>query len=597
MSEYISDVMIDEIRSSNHIIDVVSEYVQLEKRGKDFFGLCPFHREKTPSFTVIPNKEIYYCFGCNKGGNVIHFMMDIEKIDFREALKHLADRAKITLPDKSSGFSEKEALLKKDISELNREAARHFYNTLVSENGKVAREYLSGRQISEKTARRFGLGFASQEWDSLFKTVQHKGYSPEAIERCGLFSINKNGGFYDKFRNRLMFPIFNITGSVIAFGGRLIDNTEGPKYMNSPETPVYTKGRHLYALNFAKAVQNKQIFVVEGYMDVISMHQSGFVNTVASLGTALTENQARILKKYAEELVICYDSDSAGQAATLRGLDILKNIGCNVKVLTILDAKDPDEYIRKNGTAAFKEMVANSHSLVEYKVAKLKEKFTDNSVDGRKNLIVEIAKVLLQVDTAVEREMYVEKFATEYNISQTSLLELIDTKLGRVPESGLGKKTSGLRSDQTTRMRDSKALAKCIYVERMLLTFLCMENNVLKFVKNEIEPNFFTGEENVRIAETVFKTIESGTGITIAGLLDRLEPDLAGVFAALVQKDCMTDDVKAAVISKLKDLKNNRLDLQIEKAREAINNTVGSDELIQLTGQVNDLVRQRKRGA
>ncbi|MEI6603267.1 MAG: DNA primase [Clostridia bacterium] len=595
MADYISDVMIEEIRSANDIVDLVSEYVQLEKRGKDFFGLCPFHREKTPSFSVIPNKQIYYCFGCNKGGNVLHFIMDMEKLDFKEALKNLAERAKISLPDVHSAANEKDVLLKKEISELNREAARFFHQTLLSEQGKVARDYLQNRQLSERTTRHFGLGFAPSGWDSLFQSIQHKGFSQGAIEKCGLFSSNKNGGFYDKFRNRLMFPIFNITGSVIAFGGRLIDNTEGPKYMNSPETPVYSKGRHLYALNFAKAVQSKQIFVVEGYMDVISMHQSGFSNTVASLGTALTENQARLLKKYAEELVICYDSDVAGQAATLRGLDILKNIGCQVKVLTITDAKDPDEFIRKNGVAAFRTLASQADSLVEYKVAKLQEKYTDESVDGRKALILEIAKVLLQVDVAVEREMYVEKFAIEYHISQSALQELLDTKLGRVPETGLGKKTSGLRSDRSVKTTDSKIYAKCIYDERMLLTFLCLDNGALKEVKQVLEPDDYTGEENKRIAEIVYKAIESGTGIQFAGLLDNLESTSAAVFTSLAQKDCMTDNVRAAVKSKLTEILNDHLDLKIEKTREAIKQTEDHTEQDRLTGVVMELMRLRKK--
>jgi len=595
MADYISDVIIDEIRSANDIVDLVSEYVQLEKKGKDFFGLCPFHREKTPSFSVIPNKQIYYCFGCNKGGNVLHFVMEMEKLDFKEALKNLADRAKITLPDANSGVSEKDVLLKKEISELNREAARFYHNTLQSDTGAIAREYLKNRQISEKIIRHFGLGYAPTEWDSLYKAVQHRGFSPEAIRQSGLFTANKSGGFFDKFRNRLMFPIFNITGSVIAFGGRLIDKSEGPKYINSPETPVYTKGRHLYALNFAKAVQSKQIFVVEGYMDVIAMHQAGFSNTVASLGTALTENQARMLKKYAEELVICYDSDTAGQAATLRGLDILKNIGCTVKVLTITEAKDPDEFIRNNGVGAFRTLASKADSLVEYKVAKLREQFTDSSVDGRKALILEIAKVLLQVDTAMEREMYIEKFSNEYNISPEALQELVDTKLGRVPESGLGKKTGGLRSDRTTRSSESKVLARCVYNERMLLVFLCMDNKAIKLVKEVFGPNKYTGESNLRVAEILYKGIESGATMLLSGLLDNLEPSEASIYTSLAQKDCKTEDVRAAIESKLLELRNDHLDLEIENARDGLNSASNSDEVKKLLELINIKTIERKK--
>ncbi|MEI6132223.1 MAG: DNA primase [Bacillota bacterium] len=595
MADYVSEVMIDEIRSANDIVDFVSEYVQLEKRGKDYFGLCPFHREKTPSFSVIPNKQIYYCFGCNKGGNVLHFIMEIEKLDFKEALKTLADRAKITLPDMNSATNEKEIMLKKEIAELNREAARFFYNTFLSDEGSGAREYLAKREITTKTSRHFGIGYAPNEWDGLYKAALERGFSKEAISSSGLFSLNKNGGFFDKFRNRLMFPIFNITGSVIAFGGRLIDDSDGPKYMNSPETPVYSKGRHLYALNFAKAVQSKQLFVVEGYMDVIAMHQSGFSNTVASLGTALTENQARLLKKYAEEIVICYDSDAAGQAATLRGLDILKNVGCTVKVLTITDAKDPDEFIRKNGNAAFKKLASKADSLVEYKVSKLKEKYTEDTVDGRKALILEIAQVLLQVDVSVEREMYIEKFAKENNISESALQELVDTKLGRTPSTGLGKKTGGLRSESSGKLSESRTYSKCVYDERMLIAFLCMDNNLLKVVEKKISKDDFTGEENKMLAEIVFSALEQGKPMLFSNLLDRLEGPMASQFAALIQKDCATDNVRDALNSKLTEIVHDHLDLEIEMARAEVRESddpIRVGELLKLIAEKTALRKQ-----
>jgi len=594
MSDFFSDALIDEIRSANDIVDVVSEYVQLEKRGKDFFGLCPFHREKTPSFSVIPGKQIFYCFGCNKGGNVLHFVMNLERLDFKEAIKSLANRAKITLPDSNSALDEKEALLKKQIAEINREAARFFYNTLVSDEGEISRNYLSNRKISEKTTRRFGLGYAPNDWDKLHKELQSKGFSAEALQKSGLFSQNKNGGYFDKFRHRLMFPIFNITGSVIAFGGRLIDDTEGPKYMNSPETLVYSKGRHLYALNFAKASQAKQLFIVEGYMDVIAMHQSGFTNTVASLGTALTDNQAKILKKYSDELIICYDSDTAGQAATIRGLDILKSIGCSVKVLTITDAKDPDEYIRKNGVEAFKRIAAKAVSLVEYKVLRLKETYQDDSIDSKMNMIVEIANILCQVDTSAEREMYIKKFAKEYDISENALLELIDTKLGRVPNAGLGKKTSGLRSQHSQSSSENKTLSRAIYNERMLLVFLCTDNTTYNLVKTAFSETDFSSDENIDLARTIFNALDSNIKFEFNNLIDRISPDNAGIFSAMAQKDCSMEDTHSAVKCKIKDIMNDHLDLKIEEIRETMGITQDDESLKELMETFNELMKKRK---
>jgi len=377
-----SDELIEEIRINNDIVDVVSEYVRLEKRGKNYFGLCPFHREKTPSFSVESEKQIFYCFGCGKGGNVFQFISLAEKLDYIEAVKLLADRAKIVLPESDDAQEAERAKLRKQVLSINLSAARYYNDALHSEKGRIALEYLKKREISEQTVRKFGLGYSTDDWDSLYRHLKADGFTDEEMLKSGLIMQSSKGNLYDRFRGRLMFPIFDIRGSVIGFGGRVLDNSM-PKYMNSPETVVYNKGKHLYALNFAKNSGSKNLIVVEGYMDTISLYQRGINNAVASLGTALTESQGRILKKYAEEIVISYDADTAGQAATMRGLNLLNDIGCNVKVLTVPDGKDPDEYIRKNGANGFKKLADGALSLVEYKIKILRTDQDLSTTDGK----------------------------------------------------------------------------------------------------------------------------------------------------------------------------------------------------------------------
>jgi DNA primase len=366
-----SDEIIEEIRISNDIVDVVREYVQLKKTGKNYMGLCPFHKEKTPSFSVEPSKQLFYCFGCAKGGNVVNFIQLIENLSFRESIEFLANRAGIQLPGDESEEEQKRRKIRDELININTEAARFFYSQIFIPENTIARLYLQKRGIGNKILNRFGIGYCPETDDSLFQYLKRKGFSEGSICLSGLVSHGKSGVYYDRFKGRIMFPIFDIKGKVIAFGGRVI-NQEGPKYMNSPETPVYHKGNVLYAMNFARQSDKKRIFVVEGYMDVISLHQSGIINSVGTLGTALTEEQGRILKKYAEEVIISYDSDAAGQAAAMRSLDILNRLGCNVKVLEIPKGKDPDEYIRSKGKEEFEKIAENSVTLLEYKAKKLK---------------------------------------------------------------------------------------------------------------------------------------------------------------------------------------------------------------------------------
>ena len=383
----IPENVIEEIIARNDIAAVVGQYVRFSKTsGQNLFGLCPFHSEDTPSFSVSTTKQIYYCFGCHKGGNVIHFMMEVEKCGYLDAIKMLAERAQIRLPEPEDESYRKEAQLRDKVRESLVEAARYFYQNLMSPRGKTAKDYLSNRKISGATAKAFGLGYSPDDWGGLYRHLRAKGYTDEILSQCGLFTKGKKGELLDLFRGRLMFPIFDVLGKVIAFGGRILGDGN-PKYINSPETVIYSKQRNLYGLNFAKASKEKKMIIVEGYMDVISMHQAGVINTVASLGTALTERQLDLISRYTEEVVLFYDSDAAGQAAILRGLQMLLQRGkrhttapTKISVAMVPDGKDPDEYIREHGAESFRKIVSEALSVMEYLMLVAKKQ---SMVNGR----------------------------------------------------------------------------------------------------------------------------------------------------------------------------------------------------------------------
>ena len=364
---YYSDDLIEEIRSRNDIVDVVSTYVKLQKRGSTYFGLCPFHSEKSPSFSVTPSKQMYYCFGCGAGGNAYTFIMKYENYSFTEAVKVLADRAGIPLPEgEYSNEDKKRADLKARLLEVNKEAAKYFYHVLKSERGRVGYEYLKKRGLSDETITRFGLGYSTNYSNDLYEFLRSKGFEDNTLKEAGLFNFTEKK-VYDKFSGRVMFPIMDTNNRVIGFGGRVMGDGQ-PKYLNSPSTIVYNKGRHLYGLNNVNTNQNKKIIIVEGYMDAVSLHQRGIENAVASLGTALTEAQGRLLRRVADQIIIGYDQDGAGQAATMRGLEILDNLGCDIRILQIEGAKDPDEFVTKYGSGRFLKYVEEAISLVEFKV-------------------------------------------------------------------------------------------------------------------------------------------------------------------------------------------------------------------------------------
>ena len=414
-----SDELIEEIRASNDIVDVISQYVILKRSGRNFFGLCPFHKEKSPSFSVSPDKQIFHCFGCGVGGNVIHFVSKIENLDFKDTIEMLANRANIELPTLNNFEDDKTAKLKSRIYQINEETAKFYHENLYKPTSKQAQEYIKKRRLDNKTLKSFLIGY-SGNFDELYRMLKSKGFSNEEILASSLVNRTDDGKFIDRFRKRLMIPIQDTRGRFIAFGGRVLDDSK-PKYINSPENLVYSKGRQLFGLNVAKKGDTKKLIIVEGYMDAISLYQRGITNVVASLGTALTEQQGWLLRKNCEQVIIGYDADGAGQAATLRGLEILQNMGCDMRILQIYGAKDPDEFVNKYGPERFLKCVDNAISLVEFKVKILKQNLDIENTNDKIKFLNQIAKILSSVDNNIEKEIYIDKISLDYGISKEAI--------------------------------------------------------------------------------------------------------------------------------------------------------------------------------
>nr|WP_235603235.1 DNA primase [Thermoanaerobacter sp. YS13] len=431
-----SKEMIERVIEANDIIDVISEYVELKKAGKEFKGLCPFHREKTPSFMVSQEKQVYHCFGCNASGNVVTFIMDIENLTFKEAIEFLADRVGITLEEIE--LTEKEYQKKKLIDEIykiNKLAAMYFYNKLFSEEGRQALVYIRKRGLTEATIKKFGIGYSPPQGNGLLNFLKEKGYTESFLVKAGLLS-QKNNRYYDRFRNRMMFPIIDVKGNIIGFGGRSIDDSL-PKYLNTPETEVFKKGKNLFAINFAKKTQQDKFIIVEGYMDAISLHQAGIDCAVASLGTALTEDQARLIKRYKRNVVIAYDADEAGISAALRGLDILDELNLNIKVLTIPHGKDPDEFIKKKGVEAFNQLIENADSLIEFKAKVYRKNLDLDNPQDRIIYVKKIAKDIAKLSDEVKREVYISSVAKVAQIPENA----VRTEVGRFVNREIEKKS------------------------------------------------------------------------------------------------------------------------------------------------------------
>ena len=503
-----SDELIDEVKNNNDIVDIVSQYVALKRSGRNYFGLCPFHNEKSPSFAVSPDKQIFHCFGCGVGGNVIHFISKIEGLNFRESLELLAEKANITLPKLESIGDNKTQELKDKIYQINKEAAYFYHENLYKPSAKPAQEYVKKRKLNNATLKSFIIGY-SGNFDELYKFLKSKGFSDEAILASDLVNRNDRGQYIDRFRHRLMFPIQDVRGRIIAFGGRVLDDSK-PKYINSPENLVYSKGRNLFGLFNAKKGDTKKILIVEGYMDVISLHQRGITNVVASLGTALTEAQGRLLRRSSEQVILGYDADGAGQEAIMRGLDILKNLGCDVRVLQISGAKDPDEYVTKFGPDRLKKCIDNAISLVEFKVKALKKNLNLDNTGDKIKFLNEVAKILSKVENSMEQEIYIEKISKDYNISKESIYSEIKKILYPKNTSSKILEKRNIQYN-APKKEDNNVSKERLNRENTIIAMLIMFNSkVYSKIKNKIKVEDFKSETNRTILSRLYEEYEKG---------------------------------------------------------------------------------------
>ena len=503
---YYSDELIEEVRSRNDIVDVISGYVRLTKKGSTYFGLCPFHNEKTGSFSVSPNKQMYYCFGCGAGGNVFTFLMQYENFSFPEAMEALAERAGIELPKQEmSAQAKKEADKRQILLEINKAAGKYYYMLLRSEHGKQAYEYFKKRELSDATMQKFGLGYSDKYSDDLYRYLRKLGYDDAILKESGLVSIDEVRGGHDKFWNRAMFPIMDVHNKVIGFGGRVMGDGE-PKYLNSPETKVFDKSRNLYALNFARQTKKPQMLLCEGYMDVIALHQAGFDNAVASLGTAFTSGHASLLKRYTKEVYLTFDSDGAGIKAALRAIPILKEVGLTAKVINMKPYKDPDEFIKALGAEEYQKRIDAAENSFMFEIRILEQKYDMKDPEGKTAFQTEVAKKLLDFTAELERNNYMEAVADKYHMSFEALRNLVN-QLGT--QGGLVKERTPLKSGLNEKKHKKEDGMK--QSQKLLLTWLIEYDNLYDKIKDIITPEDFTEDIFRKVAELLYEQKKSGT--------------------------------------------------------------------------------------
>ena len=540
---YYAEDVIEEVRSRNDIVSVISEYVKLQRKGSSYFGLCPFHNEKSPSFSVSPDKQMYYCFGCGAGGNVFTFIQEYENYSFPEAMKFLAERAGITLPEKEYSQEERRAQdLRTRILNVNKMAAKYYYYQLRTENGRQAMEYLKNRRLSDETIRSFGLGYSNKYSNDLYLYLKKQGVSDELLRESGLMNVDERNGMYDKFWNRVIFPIMDVNNRVIGFGGRVMGDGK-PKYLNSPETAVFDKSRNLYGLNVARTARKKSMLVCEGYMDVISMHQAGFKNSVASLGTALTTQHASLLKRYTDEVILTYDSDGAGIKAALRAIPMLKAAGISTRVLHMNPYKDPDEFIKTLGPEAFQERMDQAENSFLFEISILERDFDMHDPEGKTGFYQAAARKLMEFDQELERENYIQAVAERYHISFDSLRKMVNREAmrGAVPRR---EREEVVRPQKKREKEDGKKTS-----QRLLLTWLIEQKGLYEKISAYISPEDFTDPLYREVAEKLFEQLKTGE-VNPARILSAYEDaeqqrEVAALFNATVRVETKAELEKA----------------------------------------------------
>lgn len=572
---YYSDDLIEEIRSRNDIVDVISSYVKLKKQGATYFGLCPFHNEKSPSFSVTPGKQMYYCFGCGEGGNVYSFIMKYENYSFVEAVKLLADRAGITLPEAEYSEEErKRADLRANLLEINKKAAMYFHHQLKSEKGQIGLKYFNERGLDNETIVRFGLGYSTKTSNDLYQYMKTFGYSDDILKESGLFSFSEKGT-YDKFWNRVMFPILDINSRVIGFGGRVMGEGE-PKYLNSPETKIFEKSRNLYGMNFARISRKPYLLICEGYMDVIALHRAGFTNAVAALGTAFTDQHAMLIKRYVKEVVLTFDSDGAGRKAALRAIPILKRAGIAMKVLDMTPYKDPDEFIKNLGADEYQKRIDNAMNSFIFEIKMMREQYDLADPHAKAEFYNNVANKLLEFPDELERNVYIEAVSKEFMIPFESLDKMV--KKLALSYSGEGYTDRYNENEVNEEIeRDLKKSKKHLedgvkQAQKILLTWLIEDENIYGKIKDIISEKDFVEPLYYMVAKMLFEQLESGA-INPAKILNQFTEEdehreAAELFNTSLREEMSSQEKEKALNDTVYKVKKNSLDYASRNAKE-----------------------------
>ncbi|NBI98932.1 DNA primase [Lachnospiraceae bacterium] len=559
---YYSEDLIEEVRMKNDIVDVISGYVKLQKKGSSYFGLCPFHNEKSPSFSVSRQKQMYYCFGCGTGGNVFTFLMEYENYTFIEAVEYLAERSGVELPKAEYSREAKErAGLKASLLEINKAAAQYFYVQLKSEQGKAGYTYLRERRLSDETIRAFGLGYSNKYSDDLYRYLRSKGYQEEMIRQAGLISIDEKHGVYDKFWNRVMFPIMDVNSRVIGFGGRVMGDAK-PKYLNSPETPIFDKSRNLYGLNRARSSRKPYFLLCEGYMDVIAMHQAGFTNAVASLGTALTAGHASLIRRYVQEVYLTYDSDEAGTKAALRAVPILREAGISAKVIRMDPYKDPDEFIKNLGAEEFEQRIEGAKNGFMFTLEILEREYHMDSPEGKTAFFQEAARRLIGFQDELERNNYIEAVAKAYRISEESLKKLVSKTAVR---EGMAKPVERPKtaSGQPLKKEDGSLTA-----QKVLLTWMIDDSRLFGIISRHISPGDFTQSQYRTVAELLYEQYRAGS-LNPAKIINHFTEEeehreAAALFNTRISRLTTPEEKVRAIKDSLLRVKSNSIDVRMK---------------------------------
>ncbi len=577
---YYPEEVIEEVRTRNDIVDIISGYVKLQKKGSNYFGLCPFHHEKSPSFSVSQSKQMYHCFGCGVSGNVFTFVMEYENYTFREAVELLADRSGVKLPKMEySKEAKAQADLRAALLEINKMAANYFYYQLKQPQGQQGCQYLMGRGLTEQTIRRFGLGYSNKTSNDLYQFLRSKGYEDSILKETGLVTIEERGA-RDKFWNRVMFPIMDVNNRVIGFGGRVMGDGE-PKYLNSPETKLFDKSRNLYGLNYARLSREKFILLCEGYMDVIAMHQAGFMNAVASLGTAFTSQHAALLKRYTDQVVLTYDSDGAGVKAALRAIPILKSVGMSVRVLNMRPYKDPDEFIKNLGPEAFRQRIAEARNSFLFEIDTIRQQYSMEDPEQKTAFYNETARKLLEFPEALERDNYIQAVAREYFINYEDLKRLVNQMGSRygtalpgtqaARETGISGEIYGEKPKTFQKKKDREEGIR--QSERLLLTWLIEDPRLFDKIQGIIGPEDFVKPLYRRAAQMVFEGHENGE-VSPAAILNHFIDDegnykeVAALFNASLNDSLSNEEQKKAFADTVMKVKKSSLDYQSRTASD-----------------------------